>query len=71
MSPSIVFLGLLCSIFASCSEDYDYYFPQPRSRVSKNGITINTSIGSPNSVGGCNVCFNISNQSEKEIKNSF
>lgn len=64
----ILFALMLCSIFTSCSEDYDYYFPQPRSTVSKNGITINTSIGSPNSVGGCNVCFNISNQSEKEIK---
>lgn len=67
----ILFVLMLCSIFTSCSEDYDDYFPQPRSTVSKNGITINTSIGSPNSVGGCNVYFNISNQSEREIKKIY
>ena len=67
----ILFALMLCVIFTSCSEDYDYYFPQPRSTVRKNGITIDASIGSPNSVGGCNVCFNISNQTEKEIKKIY
>ena len=64
----ILFILAVCFCFVSCSEDYDYYFPQPRKMVSKNGITISVSVGSPNSVGGCSVCYDISNQSGKEIK---
>lgn len=64
---TLILFCLACT-FISCEDEFNFDYSNPCTTVHGGGVTISTSVSSPDYVGGCSVFYSIQNYSGKVIK---